>query len=72
MTVLFDGAKDIDISGLDVPEDILKTLLSVDAAQWQKEMQSVGDYLEEFGERLPEKLRQEHQRIMQAVEQAAS
>jgi phosphoenolpyruvate carboxykinase (GTP) len=64
--------EDIDVNGLDVTEDTMETLLSVNAEQWQAEMQSVAEYLDEFGERLPEELRQEHQRIMEAVNQAAS
>ena len=68
---LLPDPNDIDVSGLEVSQDTLETLLSVDAGQWRKEMQSVGEYLDEFGDRLPEELRKEHQRILQAVESAA-
>jgi phosphoenolpyruvate carboxykinase (GTP) len=64
--------EDIDVTGLDVAPDTMEALLSFDAEQWQTEMQSVGKYLDEFGERLPDELRQEHQRIMEAVNEAAS
>ncbi len=69
---LLPNPEDIDVNGLDVTEDTMETLLTVDAGQWQAEMQSVAEYLDEFGERLPDELRQEHQRIMEAVNQAAS
>ena len=62
--------KDIDVSGLDVAADTMETLLSIDAAQWQDEMESVGQYLAEFGDRLPDDLRQEHQRIVDAMKGA--
>ena len=62
--------KDIDVSGLDITEDTMQTLLSIDAGQWLDEMNSIGEYLEEFGDRLPEDLRQEHQRVLDAVKQA--
>jgi phosphoenolpyruvate carboxykinase (GTP) len=64
--------QDIDVSGLDVTADTLETLLSIDAQQWQDEMKSVGEYLDGYGERLPDELRQEHQRILDAVNAAAS
>ena len=62
--------KDIDVSGLDVAADTMETLLSIDAAQWRDEMDSVGQYLAGFGDRLPDDLRQEHQRIVDAMKEA--
>jgi phosphoenolpyruvate carboxykinase (GTP) len=67
---LLPNSQDIDVSGLDVAEETMETLLSIDAEQWQEEMNSVGEYLEGFGDRLPDGLRQEHQRIMDAMKQA--
>ena len=67
---LLPDPKDIDVSGLDITEDTMQTLLSIDAGQWLDEMNSIGEYLEEFGDRLPEDLRQEHQRVLDAVKQA--
>lgn len=63
---------DIDVSGLDVTRTTMETLLSIDADQWQQEMQSVAEYLEEFGDRLPDALRQELQRVMDAVQGASA
>ena len=37
----------------------LDTLLSVDPVAWRKEIEAIGKYLEEFGERVPAKLREE-------------
>ena len=62
--------KDIDVSGLDVAEDTLQTLLSINAEQWKDEMDSVGEYLEEYRDRLPDGLRQEHQQIVDALQKA--
>jgi phosphoenolpyruvate carboxykinase (GTP) len=64
--------KDIDVSGLDVAADTMQTLLSINAEQWQEEMNSVGEYLDGFGERLPDDLRKEHQRIVDAMNRASS
>jgi phosphoenolpyruvate carboxykinase (GTP) len=35
-------------------------LLSVDRDQWRAEMSAIGQYLDEFGERLPAGLKAEH------------
>ena len=63
--------RDIDVTGLDVAEETMETLLSINAEQWQEEMSSVGEYLEGFGERLPDDLQQEHQRIVDAMNEAS-
>ena len=67
---LLPNPQDIDISGLDVAAETMETLLSIDPQQWQDEMNSVGEYLDEYGDRLPEELRQEHQRIVEAMSEA--
>ena len=67
---LLPNPQDIDVNGLDVAQETMQTLLSIDAEQWQEEMISVGEYLQGFGDRLPNGLRQEHQRIMDAMKQA--
>jgi phosphoenolpyruvate carboxykinase (GTP) len=80
---------DIATEGLDVSEETMSALLSIDIGQWrdeitmsallsidieqwQVEMDSVGEYLEGFGERLPDELRQEHQRIVDAMNAVAA
>jgi len=67
---LLPNPQDIDVNGLEVAQETLETLLSIDAEQWQEEMISVGEYLDGFGDRLPDGLRQEHQRIMDAMNEA--
>jgi phosphoenolpyruvate carboxykinase (GTP) len=58
---------DIDVTDLDVSEETMDALLSIDIEQWQQEMESVGEYLEGYGDRLPDDLRQEHQKVMDAL-----
>ena len=62
---------DIDTSGLDIPDETLSALLSVNVEQWRSEMESVGEYLESYGERLPDALRKEHARIVDLLNDAA-
>ncbi len=60
-------AEDIDVEGLQMEANDMATLLSVDAAKWREEMNSIGEYLEEFGERVPQKLLQEHRKVLDSL-----
>lgn len=55
---------DIDTTGLDVSAETMGTLLSVNVDAWREEMNSVGEYLESFGERLPAALRKEQEAVL--------
>ena len=61
---------DIDTSGLDIADETMDALLSVNVEQWREEMDSVGEYLESYGDRLPEILRQEHAEIVESLKKA--
>ena len=64
-------AKDIDVSDLDIADESMNALLSVDIEKWQSEMDSVGEYLQSYGERLPAALKSEHQAIVTALKEAS-
>jgi phosphoenolpyruvate carboxykinase (GTP) len=59
--------QDIDLAGLNLAPDTLQALLSVDPAAWREEMQAIGAYLDEFGDRVPARLREEHAKIMRRL-----
>ena len=61
------NAADIDTTDLDISAAALDALTSIDKGQWQKEMQAIGDYLDSYGDRLPDELREEHQRVTRAL-----
>lgn len=61
---------DLDTRGLDVSPQTLQALLSIDAKQWQKEMESIGDYLGSFGDRLPEALRREYETVLEDLKKS--
>ena len=67
---LLPKPEDIDVEGLDVDKDTLEALLSVDVGQWKTEMRSIGDYLDGFGDRLPPELKQQHQKVVNALHNA--
>ncbi len=64
-------AADIDVSDLDISEQTLADLTSIDTAQWQAELASIGEYLESYGDRLPRELRDEQQRVAAALAAAS-
>ena len=51
--------QDLNTRGLNVSEDSLRALLTVDPAMWRKEAADVRAYLQQFGSRLPAALLQE-------------
>jgi phosphoenolpyruvate carboxykinase (GTP) len=63
-------AADIDTRALDVSPETLDTLLSVDTAQWKKEMDSIGEYFASFGDRMPERLLHEHEKVVSALKKS--
>ena len=50
-------AESLDLRGLDIDREALSTLLSVNSASWRQELDAVAKYLDEFGTRLPQQLR---------------
>ncbi len=56
---MLPGAADLDTTGLDVPEENLKKLLSVDIDGWLAEIPLIRDHFAKFGTHLPEGLQHE-------------
>jgi len=59
--------EDIDLTGLDLSQEAMEQLLTVDPKQWRLEMEHMGKYLDEFGDRVPSQLRSEHEKVLQAL-----
>ena len=61
-------ARDIDTTGLDISDEAMETLTSVDVERWYTEMEHFGNYLDDFGEEhVPVRLREEQQRVTRAL-----
>lgn len=58
---------DLNIHDLDISDEALHALTSIDREQWLTELDAVGEYLESYGDRLPESLRQQQQAIVKAL-----
>jgi len=61
----------IDIVDLDLTADNMHALLSVDVDQWKLEMDSFGEYLQSYGDRLPAALKSEHEAVVSALKEAS-
>jgi phosphoenolpyruvate carboxykinase (GTP) len=61
------NSDDLDLSGLDMDPQTLEQLLTVDQAAWREEMEAVGEYFNEYEQRVPELLSAEHQKILRAL-----
>ena len=57
-------AEDLNLNGLALSEDAVQTLFDFDRTGWAEEFKNIGSFLDEFGDRLTPKLRKEHAKIV--------
>ncbi len=55
----------LTLDGLDIARSTMEELLRVNPADWQTELEDTRKFFEQFGKRLPEQLRQEHEQLAQ-------
>jgi phosphoenolpyruvate carboxykinase (GTP) len=60
----------LDLSGLEIPEADLRTLLTVDIEGWKKELEGLAEYYDQFGDHLPAALRKRLQIIQERLAKA--
>lgn len=60
----------LTLDGMDVTRETMEELLSIDPAAWMKERENSGKFFEKFGDRLPDELREEHNRLGQRLQRA--
>ncbi|MGN2252846.1 phosphoenolpyruvate carboxykinase (GTP) [Frateuria sp. GZRe12] len=61
---------ELKLEGLNLPRGAASELLDIDTAGWQAELDAIGEYLASFGPRMPERLRQEQQRVASGLSTA--
>ena len=64
---LMPKVEDLDLSGLDIPLEDVKELLRVDVEAWKAEVPDVQQHLDQFGKRLPERLRKQFEAYKQRL-----
>ena len=60
----------LTLDGLDISPEVMKELLSVDAADWTAETEKTGAFFEIFGKRLPEEIREEQAELGRRLDAA--
>jgi phosphoenolpyruvate carboxykinase (GTP) len=60
-------AQALDRKGLEVDDATMEKLLSIDRAQWRAEVRDIGGYLDEFGDRAPQALKDEVAKVAKAL-----
>jgi len=53
----------LDLQGLAINKESLAELLRVDAGAWQEEVREIGQFFEQFGDRLPRSLHEERETL---------
>ena len=64
--------KTLDIRGLDLPPQILETLLSVEGEAWQEELKGQSEFFKSIGVRLPQELWREHEALAHRLKRNSS
>ena len=65
------AANALTLDGLDVSRATMEELLRVDPADWAKEHADVGNFFQKFGDRLPDEIRDEHDRLGERLQRIA-
>jgi phosphoenolpyruvate carboxykinase (GTP) len=65
---LLPTAGAINTTGIDTSASTLSTLLEVDREAWSEEMAQIREYFESYGERLPERMLSELEKVSAALE----
>ena len=60
-------SEDINTSGLTITKEAMEELVLVENQKWLDEMAGIREYFEEYEERLPEKLLEEHAKVIDAL-----
>jgi phosphoenolpyruvate carboxykinase (GTP) len=61
------AADALEMDGLKLPAGTMEELLSIDPDAWSKEQQDQGKFFEQFGDRLPGAMREEHAKLAQRL-----
>ena len=61
------GDADLNLDGVTLSDEAKDKLFGFEQAGWQAEIASIGEYLDEYGPRMPQALKDEQQRIASAL-----
>ncbi len=61
--------EDLDLQGLDVPEEDLEAITTIDRGEWSAELDAVEAHFENYGPKMPKELYEQLRRVRQNMEQ---
>ncbi len=61
---LIPNKEDLDLSGLDISEERLNKLFSVNMSEWKNEAEEIKKYFEQFGSNMPKEMKQEADKLI--------
>ena len=64
---LIPHSKDLDLSGLDIPERQLDKLFEVNPEEWQEELRDIEKFLRQFSGRLPQEILEEYEALAEQL-----
>jgi phosphoenolpyruvate carboxykinase (GTP) len=64
-------SEDLDVRGLNLDSTTLQTLLSIEPAAWRQEIESIGKYLDEYKDRVPDSLRKQQKDVAKKLTNVA-
>jgi len=62
------GIENLEISGLDMRSDDVARLLEIDKEAWTREIPDIEDFFSQFGDKLPERLQLQLERLKERLE----
>lgn len=60
---LMPKIEDLELDGLDISKDGLEKLFEVERSQWQEELKGIKDFFKQFGERMPDEIWREYDKL---------
>ncbi|MFB3895983.1 MAG: phosphoenolpyruvate carboxykinase (GTP) [bacterium] len=64
---LLPELKDLDLAGLNIPQNNLEKLFEVNPTEWQDELQDIEKFLTQFGDHMPSELWQEYKTLANKI-----
>ena len=58
----------LDMTGLDLSKETMEHLLEVNPKDWEEELKSISDFFNQFGDRLPQLIRDEYEALCSRIE----
>ncbi|MDP2830769.1 MAG: phosphoenolpyruvate carboxykinase domain-containing protein, partial [Candidatus Omnitrophota bacterium] len=69
---LIPDAQDLETGGLNISKEKMAKLLEINAESWKQELQDTEKFLNQFGNRMPSEIWQEHKKLIEQLDNNGS